>query len=185
MDTPHHQPPTPSSTRAPALAPLVAGILIVFVAVAVIAGLVVRQSTRESTRLAANVATLQKDVESLRSQVKVLMADSERTAVLPLAERVYFPVRTNGGTLLMAVANVEGIENGLRVYLRVGNPHSVTYLGFTLSFAWDKGKGQQTFPDVLAPGTWTLVSVALSPADQATTKSLTIMTASVDEIPVR
>lgn len=175
----------PSPARAPALAPLVAGILLVFVAVAVIAGLIGRQSTRESARLAAGVATLQKDVESLRSQVKNLMADSERTAVLPLAERVYFPVRTNGGTLLLAVASVEGIENGLRAYLRVGNPHSVTYLGFTLHFAWDKGRGQQTFPDVLAPGTWTVVSVALSPADPTTTKSLTITSASVDEIPVR
>jgi hypothetical protein len=184
MDTPD-QPSTPLPAKAPALGLIVAGILLVFVAVAVIGGLIARQSTRESVRLAASVATLQKDVETLRIQVKALMADSERTAVLPLAERVYFPVRTNGGTLLMAVANVEGVENGLRVYLRVGNPHSVTYLGFTLLFAWDKGKGQQKFVDVLAPGTWTVVSVVLSPADPATTKSLTITSASVDEIPVR
>jgi hypothetical protein len=61
----------------------------------------------------------------------------------------------------------------------------MTYKGFTLSFVWDKGKGTGVFADVLAPGTWTVVTVMLSPADPAGTKSLTITSASVDEIPVR
>jgi hypothetical protein len=185
MDIPEPQPPTSSSARTPGLALLVVGILLTFVVVAAITGLIARQWTRESAQSTATVATLQKDVESLRGQVRNLMADSDRTAVLPLAERVYFPVRTNGGTLLMAVAGVEEVGNGLRVHLSIGNPHSMTYKGFTLSFVWDKGKGTGVFADVLAPGTWTVVTVMLSPADPAGTKSLTITSASVDEIPVR
>ena len=185
MDTPDRQPSKPSPARTPTLALLVAGILIAFVAVAAIAGLIARESRRESARVAAEVAALQKELESLRSRVNTLIADAERTAVLSLTEGGYFPVRTNGGTLLVAVATVEAVENGMRVYLRIGNPHSMAYLGFTLAFLWDKGKGQQTFPDVLAPGTWTVVSVMLSPADATSTKSLTITSATVDEIPAR
>lgn len=185
MDKPEPQPTTPAPPRPPRLGLLVAGILIVFVAIAVIAGLIVRHSSRESDRLAGDLEALQKQVESLRAQVADLSADTERTIVLSLAEGGYFPVRTNAGTLLVAVAHVEDAENGLRVYLRVGNPHSMTYLGLTLAFEWAKGKGHQAFRDALEPGTWTTLSVVLSPADRASTKTLTITSASVDEIPAR
>lgn len=153
--------------------------------VAAVAGILVRQSRQQSARLEADIAALQKEVESLRSDVNALVADSERSAVLSFSEGGYFPVRTNGGTLLVAVANVESIDNSLRVHLRVGNPNSMTYLGFTLGFAWNLGRGQQKFPNVLEPGTWTVAQVTLSPADAASTKWLRITSASVDEIPAR
>ena len=164
---------------------IVAGLVTAFVAGAAFAGLLARPSARETARLTAAVGTLHKDLDSLRSEVKTLRADSERTAVLSLTEAGYVPVRTNGGTLLVALASVVGVENGLRVYLRIGNLQSMSYQGFTLAFAWDKGKSQQTFPDVLAPGTWTVVPVMLSPADATSTKSVTITSASVDQIPVQ
>lgn len=173
----------PASIRSLGL--IVAGLVSAFVAGAAIAGLLARPSARETARLTADVGTLHKDLDSLRSEVKTLRADSERTAVLSLTEAGYVPVRTNGGTLLVALASVVGVENGLRVYLRIGNLQSMTYQGFTLALAWDKGKSKQTFPDVLAPGTWTVVPVMLSPADATSTKSMTITSASVDQIPVQ
>jgi hypothetical protein len=185
MDTPDPQPSTPESAKTPSLALVVAGIVLAFVAVAVVAGLIAQQSTRESARLVADVDALRKEMESLQRQVKTLAADTDRTAVLSLTQPAYFPVRTNGGTLLMAVAHVDDVENGLRVHLTVGNPHSMTYLGFTLAFGWDKGKGTQTFSERLAPGTWTVVPLILAPADRTSTQSLTITSALVDEIPVR
>jgi hypothetical protein len=164
---------------------IVAGIVVVFVGVAVITGLIARRSAQDATTMAETVAALQKDVESLRRDVDTLRDDSERTAVLDLADRGYFPLRTNGGTLLVAVAHVEPVENGIRVDLRVGNPHSMTYRGFTLAFAWDKGKTTHAYPNLLAPDTWTVVSVSLLPADPRSTTSLTITSAAVDEIVAR
>ena len=135
--------------------------------------------------MAATEAALQQDVESLKRDVKALRSDSERTAVLDLTDRGYFPVRTNGGTLLIAVAQAEPVENGVRVDLRVGNPQSMTYRGFTLAFAWDKGKATQAYPNMLGPDAWTVVSVSLAPADPKSTTSLTITSATVDEIVAR
>lgn len=185
MDRPDPQPTTPSPFRAPALAPLAAVIAIVFIALAIVAGLIVRQSQQESARLEADVAALRNDVESLRGQLTTLAAESERTIVLSLTDGGYFPIRTNAGTLLVAVADVEPVDNSLRVYLRLGNPQSMTYLGFTLGFTWDKGKGEQAFRQALEPGTWTVVPLTLAPADAASTTSLTITSATLDEIPAR
>lgn len=186
MTTPELQPSSNlPPARPPGLALVVTGILVAFLVIAAVAGLIVRSSGQESARLAGELQALQKQVESLVRQVSGLRADSERSVALSLADGGYFPVRTNGGTLLVAVANVEEVDSGLRVSLRVGNPHSMTYLGFTLAFAWDKGKGQQTFRDALEPGAWVVVSVMLAPADRASTKTVTITSASVDEIPAR
>ena len=135
--------------------------------------------------MAATVAALQMDVESLKRDVKALRNDTERTAVLDLTERGYFPVRTNGGTLLIAVADAEPVENGVRVDLRVGNPQSMTYRGFTLNFAWDKGKATAAYTNMLGPDAWTMVSVSLAPADPKSTTSLIITSATVDEIVAR
>ena len=182
---PDPQPPSSSVSQTPSLAWLITGIVVVFVAVAVIMGLSARRSAQDATNMATTVTELQKEVESLRRDVKVLRNDSERTAVLDLTDRGYFPVRTNGGTLLIAVAQAEPVENGVRVDLRVGNPQSMTYRGFTLNFAWDKGKGTLASPNMLDPGAWTAVSVSLAPADPRSTTSLTITSATVDEIVAR
>lgn len=179
------QPSSSSVSKTSSLALPIAGIVVVFVAVAVIMGLMARRSAQEATNMAATVAALQKDVESLTRDVRALRNDSERTAVLDLTDRGYFPVRTNGGTLLVAVAHAEPVENGVRVDLRVGNPQSMTYRGFTLAFAWDKGKGTGAYPNMLGPDAWTVVSVTLAPADPKSTTSLTITSATVDEIVAR
>lgn len=185
MQSPDQQPPSSSVSKTPSLALLVTGIVVVFVAIAVITGLRARRSAQEATDMAATMAALQKDVESLRRDVRALRDDSERSAVLDFADRGYFPVRTNGGTLLVAVAHAEPVANGLRVDLRVGNPQSMTYRGFTLAFTWDKGKGTQAYPNMLVPDAWTVVSVSLTPADPKSTTSLTITSATVDEIVAR
>lgn len=185
MQQPDPQPPSSSVSQTPSLAWLITGIVVVFVAVAAIMGLRARRSAQEATNMAATVVALQQDVESLKRDVKALRSDSERTAVLDLTDRGYFPVRTNGGTLLVAVAHAEPVENGMRVDLRVGNPQSMTYRGFTLNVAWDKGKGTLASPNMLDPGTWTAVSVSLTPADPKSTTSLTITSATVDEIVAR
>ncbi len=183
------QPASPQSAPTPpkrtlSLAAVVLAIAAVFVVGAVIAGYLARQSAQES-EMAATIAALQKEVASISRDVKALRADSERSAVLYLADRGYFPIRTNGGTLLIAVAGSEPIDNGIRVDLRVGNPQSMTYRGFTLEFAWDKGKSKQMYANLLPPDTWTMISVSLIPADSRTTTSLTISSAEVDELVVR
>jgi outer membrane murein-binding lipoprotein Lpp len=185
MQSPDQQPSSSPVSRPSSVPWLVAAIVVVFLTVAVITGLRARRSAQEATDMAATVAALQKDVESLRGDVRALRADSERSAVLNLADRGYYPLRTNGGTLLIAVAHAEPVEHGMRVDLRVGNPQSMTYRGFTLAFAWDKGKGTQVYPNVLAPDAWTIVSVSLAPADPKSTTSLTITSATVDEIVAR
>jgi Protein of unknown function (DUF3251) len=185
MQSPDPQPPSSSASKTPSLALLVAGIVVVFVAIAVITGLRARRSAQEATDMAAAIAAVQKDVESLKRDMRALRDDSERSAVLDFADRGYFPVRTNAGTLLVAVAHAEPVANGVRVDLRVGNPQSMTYQGFTLAFTWDKGKGTQAYPNMLVPDAWTVVSVSLTPADPKSTTSLTITSATVDEIVAR
>jgi len=181
-DTRDPRPAGSSPSASPNLARVAVGIAIVFIGIAAVAGLIARQSRQASARVSATIDALQKDLDSVRNQVNTLAQDSERTAVLSLSDGGYFPVRTNAGTLLIAVADIEPVENALRVHLRVGNPHAMTYVGFTLAFAWDKGNGQQAFREPLEPGTWVVVPVTLAPADPASTRSLTITSASVDEI---
>jgi hypothetical protein len=185
VQSPDQQSSSSSVSQTPWLAWIITGIVVVFVAVAAIMGLRARRSAQEATNMAATVVALQQDVESLKRDVKALRSDSERTAVLDLTDRGYFPVRTNGGTLLVAVAHAEPVANGMRVDLRVGNPQSMTYRGFTLNLAWDKGKGTLASPNMLDPGAWTAVSVSLAPADPRSTTSLTITSATVDEIVAR
>ena len=185
MQPPDQQPSSSSVSQTSSLAWTVAGIVVVFVAVAAIMGLLARRSARDATNLTTTLTALQQDVESLKRDVKALRNDSERTAILDLTDRGYFPVRTNGGTLLVAVAHAEPVDNGLRVDLRVGNPQSMTYRGFTLAFAWDKGKATLEYANLLPPAAWTTVSVSLVPADPRSTTSLTITSATVDEIVAR
>lgn len=182
---PTPQPPAAPPSRTPALAPFVAVIAVVFIALAIVAGLMARQTSRESARLEGRIDTLQQEVDSLRGRVTALLADSERSVVLSFTEGGYFPIRTNAGTLLIAVADVEPVGNALRVHLRIGNPQAMTYLGFTLAFTWDKGKGEQAFRVPLEAGTWTAVPVTIAPADTASTTSLRITSATVDEIPAQ
>lgn len=188
MDTSASQPPPPplpSPSGASGLGRLVAGIAIVFVGVAIVAGLLARQSSQEAARLSAGIDALQQEVGSLRREVQALAAESERSAVLSFTDGGYFPIRTNAGTLLVAVADVEPVDSSLRVHLRLGNPQAMTYLGYTLAFSWDKGRGQQAFREPLEPGAWAVVPVMLSPADAERTRSLTITEATVDEIAAR
>ena len=185
MQSPNQQPSSPPVSQPSSLAWLVAGTVVVFIAVAVVMGLRARRSAQESAKVAATVVTLQQEVESLKREVRGLRNDSERTAILNFTDPGYFPVRTNGGTLLVAVARTEPVENGMRVDLRVGNPQSMTYRGFTLAFAWDKGTTTLAYPNMLGPDAWTMVSVSLLPADPKSTTSLTITSATVDEIVAR
>lgn len=185
MSIPDSQPPSAPTPRSSSLVPLVAAIVVVFIGLAIVAGLLGRQTAQESARLGERIDTLQSDVDALRGQVQALTADAERTAVLSFTDAGYFPVRTNAGTLLLAVADVEPADKGVRVHLRIGNPQAMRYLGYTIGFAWDKGKGQQAFRVPLEPGTWTVVPLTIAPADLGSTKALRITSVTVDEIPAR
>ena len=185
-ESPTPDPTPPAPERSFGLIAVAALVVSGFVGGVLVAALMARQTQHDITQLRASVTTLQQDFERSRESTKALAASTDRHVVLPFADSGFQPIRTNGGTLLIALGEVTPLQNTVIVQLRVGNPQSVTYEGFVLTLEWDKQQLEQKYEHVmLEPGQWATVQATLTPADPATTKSLRITGASVNQIRVR
>lgn len=184
MTTPESSlpPPTPPPERSFGLIAVAALVVSGFVAGVLVAALMARQTQHEVTQLGATVTSLQQDFERFRESTKALAVSGDRHVVLSFADTGFQPIRTNGGTLLLALGEVKPLQNTVTVLLRIGNPQAVTYQNLVLTFEWDKQQREQKFETKLEPGQWTTVQVMLTPADPATLKSVRVTSASVGEI---
>ena len=128
-ESPTPDPTPPAPERSFGLIAVAALVVSGFVGGVLVAALMARQTQHDITQLRASVTTLQQDFERSRESTKALAASTDRHVVLPFADSGFQPIRTNGGTLLIALGEVKPLQNTVIVQLRVGNPQSVTYRG--------------------------------------------------------
>jgi hypothetical protein len=178
-------PTPPPPERSFGLIAVAALVVCGFVAGVLVAALLARQTQYEVTQLRTTVTSLQQDFERFRDSTRTLAASGDRHVVLSFADSGFQPIRTNGGTLLIALGEVKPLQNTVIVPLRIGNPQSVTYKNLVLTYEWDKRQKEEKFEHTFEPGQWTSVQLTLSPADPATTKTVRITSASVDQILVQ
>lgn len=188
MTTPESSSPAPTppvAERSPGLIAVAALVVCGFVGGVLVAALLARQTRHDLDQLRTSVSTLQQDLERFRENSKALAVASDRDVLLTFSDTGFHPVRTNGGTLLVALGDVSPLQNAVIVQLRVGNPQSVTYEGFALTLEWDKHQSEEKFEQLLEPGQWKTVQATLKPADPAAIKAVRIVAASVNQIRVQ
>ncbi len=136
----------------------------------------------------SRTATLQKEIEGMG---KVLVQDKfgDRYTAVSLGDSGYASIDTGQGILLVSCDNVESYLDGVRLHLRFGNPLTMAFSGGTIKFKlgakspgiaalsgsngseeenqWENSltKKEVSFPDRLAPGCWTPVTVTISDFD--------------------
>ena len=119
----------------------------------------------------------------LRKQInRRLETVEDQTILLNPTSRAFQRIDTNAGFFLILVRKLEAVENGFRLYLSIGNPHSADFKDFKLKMFWgsrwqeglaisyDEWKqslmgAEFSFEGTLMQGKWNNVEVDLVPAD--------------------
>jgi hypothetical protein len=146
------------------------------------------EQQREIEDLRAQVAALQKKVEYFGSRESLLSIrvndkkDREDSVTLDLTHSAYQRLDTDNGFLLVSAEQAVPYLNGYKILLKIGNPLSVRYSGFTAKIkwartydnnqftpdsyaAWQKSIQEKeiSFPDVLEKGTWKKIELIVAP----------------------
>jgi hypothetical protein len=116
-----------------------------------------------------------------------LSKDTYKTIPIDLSSKGYLRLDTTSGFFMISVRDVKPFLNGFKVRLSIGNPTTVTYLGFVLNAKWGRSfdfKEMKTdrsaysnwqkslqqkeikFTDQLKPATWNNVDLIIIPAKQ-------------------
>jgi hypothetical protein len=105
---------------------------------------------------------------------------NNRSVLLNQFSKAYQSIETNTGTFLISVEKSEPLEDGLRLYLNIGNPNFADYQNFQLKLVWGHawaGKlimpynewrqslhgAEFTFQGRIEKGKWNAITVDLSP----------------------
>ncbi len=158
------------------------------------------ENAKPTTQHAASIAELQGKVGWLETRVDII-EDEEGT--LDPTLKAYAFVKTRAGNLLLAVDNVVPFGDGQKVTFRVGNPHTITFNGFTMKVRY--GPREPSYPEKkfdiavynawqasfrekelkvtesLIPGKWNHVNVVLAPAKPQDIGSLGVRIA-IDQV---
>jgi len=113
----------------------------------------------------------------------------DKYAAVSLGDSGYAAIDTGQGIILVSCDNVESYLDGVRLHLRFGNPLTMAFSGGTIKFKlgknppeiaalsgsngtteetqWENSltKRESSFPDRLAPGYWTPVTVTVPEFD--------------------
>ncbi|MBI3811103.1 MAG: DUF3251 domain-containing protein [Nitrospirae bacterium] len=116
-----------------------------------------------------------------------LSKDTYKTITIDLSSKGYLRLDTTSGFFMISVRDAKPYLNGFKVRLSIGNPTTVTYLGFVLNTKWGRSfdfKEMKTdrsaysnwqkslqhkeikFTDQLKPATWNNVDLIIIPAKQ-------------------
>jgi hypothetical protein len=149
----------------------------------------VAQQQREIADLRGQISSLQKKVEELESRVSVVFdllkykQDRQDSVTLDLSERSYQRIDTDNGFFLISAEQAVPYLNGYKIVLKIGNPLSVSYSGFTAKIKWAKKydynqyaaesydawqksvqEKEVSFTDDLERGTWNKIELIVTPA---------------------
>lgn len=144
---------------------------------------------RRVAALEAANADLASKLSKLETRVE---SQATEEAILDPTKKGYALARSNHGRFLMAIDDVAAYADGQKLMLRIGNPYTMTFNGFTLTVSygprepeepsssdaealkkyalaygkWYKALGQKelSFPDGLQPGRWNKVTIIVAPA---------------------
>jgi hypothetical protein len=147
------------------------------------------EQQRQIADLLVQVEALQKKVEYFGARESLLSSrmdgkkDREDSVTLDLSHSAYQRLDTNNGFLLVSAEPAVPYLNGYKILLKIGNPLTVSYSGFTAKIkwakyydtnqfsndsyaAWQKSIQQKdiSFPDVLEKGTWKKIELIVAPA---------------------
>jgi len=166
----------------------------------------VAEQQREIADLRAQISALQKKVEYFGSRESLLSIrmndkkDREDSVALDLTHSAYQRLDTDNGFLLVSAEQAVPYLNGYKILLKIGNPLSVSYSGFTATIKWAKRydnnqftndsyaewqksvqEKEISFPDVLEKGTWKKIELIVAPttAEQLGYLKLSINTKTV------
>lgn len=121
----------------------------------------------------------QMEAEQIRQQILSPM----ETAVFDVkGERKFQIIRSNIGSVLMMLERVEPTPSGIRVFLRLGNPLSVEYKGFTAKVQL---KLKVDGPEAAKPGNLTSTEIDIKdslPPSSWTTVSFEVATDHLEQI---
>ena len=137
----------------------------------------------------ARIAQLESDIKNSKVVIRALLSEtpSEKRTPLDISTKGYDFIESPAGRLLVSCTDAKPYLDGQKLTLNVGNPFLMTFSGFTLRVrygprppatpptaaealisqpAWEATLKTKDVPftETLAPGTWTKVELALSPA---------------------
>lgn len=110
-------------------------------------------------------------------------ARDKKVVVLNPYARSYQAIESNSGIFLIAIEQVEAIDNGFRLRLNIGNPNYADFQNFQLKFFWGPGWGgspvmpytdwhshlngaEFTFQGKIEKGMWNAMTVDLISAEK-------------------
>ena len=140
--------------------------------------------------LTASHDTLQSQVFDLNTSVTSL---TDREISIKCGVNTYSFVETDLGRMLVVCEDMKPFGDGFRLRLKIGNPHQVVLQGFRLHARYHPQWGSKPFnvqqaetgyTETLWPGTWTTISLVLSPAKPSDV-SIIWLTMSVDRVSLR
>jgi Protein of unknown function (DUF3251) len=123
----------------------------------------------------------QTNFNRLNSQVFLLQYANNSVSVSP-QEKGYGLLKTPFGTLLISTESVEPYLDGFKIHLKIGNPTSAHFNGFSLICSSYQTTNffttLQTFTnavtDSLTPGYWTPIDFILAPSDMDRVRNTTV-----------
>ena len=147
------------------------------------------EQQRDIADLRAQIDSLQKKVEYFGSRESLLSIrmsnkqDREDSVTLDFTQNEYQRLDTDNGFLLVSAEQAVPYLNGYKIPLKIANPLSVSYSGFTAKIRWAKRydtnqftndsyaawqksirEKEMSFPDVLEKGTSKKVELIVVPA---------------------
>ncbi len=137
------------------------------------------QSPPSAAELSEKLAALERKVLKLQSDQFMASLEGPQESVWfdPQDDKKYQAVRGPAGPILVILEKVEPYLDGFTVHVRLGNPTSAGYSGFTADVKWGRkfvlGKDDDYYKlaekkieakDYLAPGSWTTVKFNVAPA---------------------
>jgi hypothetical protein len=146
----------------------------------------------QQSQLATFAASFKSQSDRIEQCNTLLTSLSDRGVNLDTTNKNFIPLKTDEGTLLIACNDCQPDQAGYRLTIKLGNPTTATFNGGVLHLAYgpawkpstDYAKWQQSlrsadfpFPQTLAPGVWTNVSILVTPA---TSDDLTYLKATLD-----
>lgn len=141
-----------------------------------------------------DLTLLQGRVSTLESQVTTLSVESSKSIWLQLSNTGYTPLLTDLGTITVQMTKIEPLGSGSRVFLKFGNPLSVTPVQLDLTGRWgpvdkdgtpDLSKAHDfstSIEEKISAGAWTYVSFQIDGGKPDEIGFLQINTASVQRV---
>jgi Protein of unknown function (DUF3251) len=134
----------------------------------------VKTSPQVGPELVEAFSHFEQQLSLLQSRIASL-EQGEQAAIIGTEENLYALAKTRHGTFVISAKDVTPYLDGFKVSLHIGNLTSANFKGAEISVAWGSAhKKQYKVTNDFAPGSFTQVELALTPATSEDVKRLVI-----------